>query len=142
MEPQIAITCIICDYQPLYQRISPAPRESLLEVARRSANPFYLQDLEKRAAEQGVEWEYLGPLEATGVSLENDLEPTTNAVCSLIHRTELNDSYENAGIYGGVQPRPGRVERYVWLSPETARKIKDESDGIFIGADINNLYLE
>ena len=53
----------------------------------------------------------------------------------------MNDSYGYAGIYGGLQPRSGQVERYVWLSPETVRKIEEESDGIFCG-DTDELYLE
>ncbi|KAJ5412945.1 hypothetical protein N7465_005250 [Penicillium sp. CMV-2018d] len=141
MLPQIAITCVLCDYQSLYERINPTPRKSLLEVARRSENPFYLQDLEKRATEQGLEWEYLGPIDGTGATLVADLEPTTDHVRGAIYPGAMNDSYGYAGIYGGLQPRSGQVERYVWLSPETVRKIEEESDGIFCG-DTDELYLE
>jgi hypothetical protein len=142
MLPQIAITCILCDYQSIYQRINPTPCESLLQVARRSENQFYLQDLEKRATEQGLEWEYLGPLDETGASLEADLEPTTDHVRGSIYPGAMGGSYGYAGIYGGFQPRPGQVERYVWLSPETVRKIEEECEGTFFGADTDDLYLE
>jgi hypothetical protein len=141
MLPQIAITCVLCDYQSLYERINPTPRKSLIEVARRIENPFYLQDLEKRATEQGLEWEYLGPIDGTGATLVADLEPTTDHVRGAIYPGAMNDSYGYAGIYGGLQPRSGQVERYVWLSPETVRKIEEESDGIFCG-DTDELYLE
>ncbi|KAJ5256984.1 hypothetical protein N7478_013088 [Penicillium angulare] len=142
MRPQIAIACILSNDQVLYERLNLRPRESLLQVARRSENPFYLEDLNKRAAEQGLEFEYLGPKEEIGRSLELNLEPSIDVVFDRIQRGDMDDDYEEAGVYGSIQPRSGTVERYVWLSNETLRLIKEECDGYYQGSDTDPLYVQ
>ncbi|KZN92730.1 hypothetical protein EN45_028910 [Penicillium chrysogenum] len=116
------------DYESMYRALKPAraPTESLLQIARRRDNPFYVPDLENRAAEQGWQEETLPPLDGTRATLEIDLEPTTNVVCSVVRPSEMYDDYGFECIYDGGQPYPGQVERYVWLSPETTRKIEKD----------------
>ncbi|KAJ6103108.1 hypothetical protein N7486_005535 [Penicillium sp. IBT 16267x] len=142
MKPQIAITCILSDDQALYEQLNPRPRPNLLQMAYRSENPFYLEDLKKREAEQGMEFEYLGPMEGIGASLELDLEPTTDVVFDRIYPGAMNDDYGYEGVYGSIQAWPGMVERYVWLSTETVRLIEEECDGVYQGSDTDLLYIE
>ncbi|KAJ5486413.1 hypothetical protein N7530_000713 [Penicillium desertorum] len=98
--PHIALTCVMPDYES-------------------TEAPFYVQDLENRAADQGWQEKILPSLVGTRATLDVALEPTTNVVRSVVRPSEMDDDYGFGGIYDGGQPRPGQVERYVWLSPET-----------------------
>ncbi|KAJ5228755.1 hypothetical protein N7489_009463 [Penicillium chrysogenum] len=121
MLQQVAITCVMSDYEWM-------------------ENPFYVPDLENRAAEQGWQEESLPPLDGTRATLEIDLEPTTNVVCSVVRPSETYDDYGFECIYDGGQPHPGQVERYVWLSPEMTRKIEEGYDGGAFVGDTDDLY--
>jgi hypothetical protein len=105
------------------RRIEPSSlhphRRKVSRIVWRSEAPFYVQDLENRAADQGWQEKILPSLDGTRATLDVALEPTTNVVCSVVRPSEMDDDYGFGGIYDGGQPRPGHVERCVWLSPET-----------------------
>lgn len=82
-----------------------------MQIVQRSEDPFYAQDLENRAAEQGWQEEIIPSLDGPRATLEIDLEPTTNVVCNVVRPSEMDDDYGFGGIYDGGQPRPGQVER-------------------------------
>ncbi|KAL0944939.1 uncharacterized protein CTRU02_202826 [Colletotrichum truncatum] len=95
MKAQVAAAAIYCDYVSLYKWIQPTPSEHLCLAARLSPNPFYLEDLEKRAAAQNI------PLVASEQDLEvqcmmADLEPTT-----------FFNFYEKQELYDGITVREG-----------------------------------
>ncbi|THD00246.1 hypothetical protein EYZ11_000296 [Aspergillus tanneri] len=94
MKRQIAIACVFCDYEGLYRSLQVVPHYHIWLAAKQSPNPFYRQDLETRAIEQGFDvtekiysW--------TGESsdwLAKDLEPTNNAIYSPLTPFFMSDS--------------------------------------------------
>ncbi|KAJ5514787.1 hypothetical protein N7463_004339 [Penicillium fimorum] len=155
MRHQIAITAILCDYKSLFRSLQPPPRESFFEAAKQSRNPFYLKYLEKFVREHSIgsrEISEFGPYDTTmEASLQPDLEPRDSFAHSSIQFSDMvvpwgqhpRDEWGSPGIYGGQPADPGVVERYMWLSTETAQKIEDESSGIYNdSADTGYLYIE
>ncbi|KAJ5375876.1 hypothetical protein N7517_007882 [Penicillium concentricum] len=137
MGHQVAITCII----------------SLYVAARRSENPFYLQYLEEIMKERDIippDFHYFKDFDHTAPGLQTDLEPRDDLTGPTVsyHDMEIgygqypcgNEHEETRGTYGGGLANPGMVERYMWLSTETAQKLKDELDAPYPGADIGLLY--
>ncbi|KAL2814161.1 hypothetical protein BJX63DRAFT_431564 [Aspergillus granulosus] len=57
MTSQAARACIMADYEDEYKRINPTPDWFLLEQAERqqAINPFYLEDLQRRTKEMGID---------------------------------------------------------------------------------------
>lgn len=140
MHTQVAIACILSDNLSLYKKINPRPCASLFEMASRSTEPFYLEDLRKRAEEDGVEFEYLGGMDSTEATLRRDLEPSCDVISGRLHQGAFSDGYHYVGIYETIQPHSDLVERYVWLSEEAVRIIMEECDGYYHGADISYLH--
>ncbi|KAJ5589468.1 hypothetical protein N7537_012146 [Penicillium hordei] len=158
MRHQIAITCILCDYELLFVALKPPPRESLFVAAKQSGNPFYLKFLEKFVKERSIgsrEISEFGPYDTTlEASLQPDLEPRDTQAYSSITFTDMivpwgvhpRGEWDAPGIYGGLPAQAGVVERYMWLSTETAQKIKDDcwkSSGVYDGsADTGLLHID
>lgn len=155
MRHQIAITAILCNYKSLFRSLKPPPRESFFEAAKQSRNPFYLIYLEEFVRERSIgsrEISEFGPYDTTvEASLQPDLEPRDSFAHSSIQFSDMivpwgqhpRDEWGSPGIYGGQPADPGVVERYMWLSLETAQKIEDESSGIYNdSADTGYLYIE
>ncbi|KAJ5170924.1 uncharacterized protein N7500_003707 [Penicillium coprophilum] len=155
MRHQIAITAILCDYKSLFRSLKPPPRESFFEAAKQSRNPFYLKYLEEFVKEHSIgskEISEFGPYDTTvKASLQPDLEPRDAFAYSSVQFSDMaipwgqhpRDEWGSPGIYGGQPVDPGAVERYMWLSFETAQKIKDECSGIYNdSADTGYLYIE
>lgn len=158
MRQQIAITSILCDYQSLFMSLNPPPRESYFEAAKQSRNPYYLQYLGEFVRERSIgtrEISEFDPYETTKeTSLEPDLEPRDYMAHSSIKFSDMavpwgqhpRGEWDSPGIYGGLPVDPGIVERYMWLSTETAQKIQDEcraESGIYgDSADTGYLYIE
>lgn len=127
MHAQIAIAAIYCDYQGLYEWLKVRPSIGFMEAAEKVCNPFYKQDLERRAAELGISDLWLEPpwiqqYDEKHGTLGPDLEPTGRGIWTRL-RSELMDPlcagfYRNNFAYGGY------FERYVWLSFETIRKME------------------
>ena len=155
MRHQIAITTILCDYKSLFRSLKPPPRESFFEAAKQSRNPFYLKYLEEFARERSIrsrEISEFSPYDTTiEASLQPDLELRDSFAHSSIQFSDIvvpwgqhpRDEWGSPGIYGGQPADPGVVERYMWLSSETAQKIEDEYSGIYNdSADTGYLYIE
>ena len=139
MTEQIAIACIVCNYKGLYEIISPTPSWHLHLAAEQSPTAFYLEDLKKRAAEQGIsiadrEYELDGSTDA----LSWDLEPTDVILWSCLHRDSMDDNTDDNGTFRGIDydrnyPKSSRVDLHIWASPELLRKIDVFCDGFCEG---------
>ncbi|KAJ5547651.1 hypothetical protein N7513_004885 [Penicillium frequentans] len=82
------------------------------------------------------------------------MEPKDNGAQSSIESSNMivpwgmrpRGEWDTPGIYGGLMAQAGVVERYIWLSTETAQKIQDEcweSSGNYGGsADTGLLYID
>ncbi|WEW61066.1 hypothetical protein PRK78_006555 [Emydomyces testavorans] len=129
MKRTAAIACIFCDYNWLYQSLNCRPDDKLVLAARNSRNPFYLQDLERRATEEGIQLNYPLFVDEDEEWLQYDLEPTEKELRSRL----LDDmdcmydcGYLGEGPYGcfGGRADTGLAERYVWAPLELLRKLK------------------
>jgi hypothetical protein len=153
MGHQVAITCIMCDYGSIFRSLEPPYTRSLYVAASRSENPFYLQYLEEIMKERDItppDFHYFKNFDHTAPGLQTDLEPRDDLTGPTVsyHDMEIgygqypggNEHEETRGTYGGGLANPGMVERYMWLSTETAQKLKDELDTPYPGADIGLLY--
>lgn len=145
MRLQIAITCVLCDYEAIFKKLSPPPREALFAAAKRSSNPFYLQYLEESAKKANVEGSELadfGDDNANEASLEADMEPRNSTAYSSIDFSSMEAEWgEYHSIYGSRPANVGCVERYVWLSTETAEKIQDECGGFYESPNSDYVHL-
>lgn len=130
MHTQIAITAIYCNNKSLYESLNIRPHIGPMEAAKKVANPFYKEDLERRAAELGITdvWEggngapWVEPFDEIHGTLSDDLEPTGCGIYTRL-RSEIMEPvstprYRTNFAYGGY------FERYVWLSFETLRKME------------------
>lgn len=154
MGHQIAITCIICDYGTIFRCLKPPYTNSLYVAARRSENPFYLQYLEEIMKERDItppDFRDFKDFDHTAPGLQTDLEPGDDLTDHTVSYYDMeirygqypcggNEHEETPGTYGGGLANAGRVERYMWLSTETAQKLKDELDISYPGADTGLLY--
>ncbi|KAJ5256642.1 hypothetical protein N7478_012746 [Penicillium angulare] len=83
-------------------------------------------------------------------SLQTDLEPRDSYTDHTVSYYDMEIGYgqyqcgnpheDTLGTYGGGLASAGTVERYMWLSTETAQKLKDELDFSYPGADTGLLY--
>lgn len=144
MRRQIEVTSVMCDYEYLFRKLEPSPVESLMIVAKRSDNPFYLNYLEAKAVESGIRSDIMRDYDNVESSLNVDLEPGSTVVRSYAVHQSMDDDYGYPpGIYGGGAPaRAELVERYAWLSTEAAQKIEDECNGSYAGIDMRYLFLD
>ncbi|KAJ5655660.1 hypothetical protein N7507_007610 [Penicillium longicatenatum] len=153
MGHQIAITCIICDYESIFRLLKPPYTKSLYVAARRSENPFYLQYLEKIIKEHNItppDFRDFKDFDHTAPGLQTDLEPRDSLTDHTVSYYDMeivygqyqcgNEHEDTPGTYGGGLASAGMVERYMWLSTETAQKLKDELDFSYPGADTGLLY--
>ncbi|XHG05794.1 hypothetical protein AWENTII_009007 [Aspergillus wentii] len=132
MKEQIAIACIFCDYEWQYRKLDANSNMRL--AAQNCSNPFYLADVERRAAEQGIDIT-LGHRDWDGETdaVATDLEPTTESLYAPLHAGLMDDNGNLCGTYFAQMPESGLVERYVWQSQERLRKIECLHGGIWEG---------
>ncbi|KAL4983860.1 hypothetical protein BDW68DRAFT_181210 [Aspergillus falconensis] len=113
----------------LYERLNVRPCIALMEAAEKTGNLFYKEDIEKRAAELGIddlrkEGPWIELFHKTHGTLSWNLEPTGRGIWTRL-RSEFMDTltggyYKNNFAYGGYW------ERYVFLSFETIRNLEVE----------------
>lgn len=123
MRQQIAITCIICDYESLFLALKPPPRESLFVAAKQSGNPFYLKYLEEFVKGRSIESREISEFDddtSLEASLQHDLEPRATQAHSSINFSDMMGVYprgewDTPSIYGGLPVQAGIVKRYMWL---------------------------
>jgi hypothetical protein len=139
MHVQIAIAAIYCDYRGLYKSLNVRPSGGLVEAAEQVGNSFYREDLEKRAEELGISdpyeeqpWIHWDKLHAT---LSLDMEPTGVGIYTRLRADLMEPQF--GGEHKGIMAYGGFVERYVWLSFETIRKMVCDCgpDGYFLSND-------
>ncbi|KAJ5686563.1 hypothetical protein N7536_009182 [Penicillium majusculum] len=153
MGHQIAVTCITCDYESIFRSLKPPYTKSLYVAARRSENPFYRQYLEEIMKEHDItppDFHDFKDFDYTAPGLQTDLEPRDALTDHTVSYYDMeigygqypcgNEHEETPGTYGGGLAKAGRVERYMWLSTETAQKLKDELEVLYEGADTGLLY--
>lgn len=153
MGHQVAITCIICDYESIFRLLKPPYTKSLYVAARRSENPFYLQYLEKIIKERNItppDFRDFDDFDLIAPGLQTDLEPRTSHTDHTVTYYDMEIPYgqyqcgnpheDTPGTYGGGLATAGMVETYMWLSTETAQKLKDEIGISYPGADTGLLY--
>ncbi|KAH8434274.1 uncharacterized protein LDX57_011912 [Aspergillus melleus] len=141
---QIAIAAIYCDYKNVYDSLKVRPCIALLFAAEKVGNPFYKQDIERRAAELGItdlwkEGPWIEQFGETHGTLGLDLEPTGSGITTRLrseHMEPLDGGYYRKNFaYGGY------FERYVFVSFETIRKMEvegyrwEEGSGILHSSD-------
>ncbi|KAJ5689264.1 hypothetical protein N7462_003656 [Penicillium macrosclerotiorum] len=103
MGHQVAITCIICDYESIFRSLKPPYTESLDGYTDHTVS-YYDMEIGYGQYQCG------------------------------------NEHEDTPGTYGGGLANAGMVERYMWLSTETAQKLKNELDVSYPGADTGLLY--
>ncbi|KAL4810944.1 hypothetical protein BDV18DRAFT_3782 [Aspergillus unguis] len=153
MGHQVAITCIICDYDTIFQSLKPPYTSALYVAARRSENPFYLQYLEEIMKDRNItppDFHDFKDFDLTEPGLQTVLEPRDDNMHHTVSYYDMqirygkypcsNEFEETPGTYGGGLANPGTVEGYMWLSTETAQKLKDELEGPYPGSDIGLIY--
>ncbi|KAL4802210.1 hypothetical protein BDV18DRAFT_164386 [Aspergillus unguis] len=127
MHLQIAIAAIYCDYQGLYERLNIRPSSGPMEAAEHVANPFYKNDLQKRAVKANILdiWEEhprMGYDDEEFAAFAPDMEPTGCGIWTRLY-SELMDP-PDGGYYTRTLPFGGYVERFVFLSFKTIRKME------------------
>ncbi|KAI0538567.1 hypothetical protein GGR58DRAFT_292531 [Xylaria digitata] len=108
MKEQAAIAAIFWDYEVEYKAINPTPNGHLWYAAEKSRNPFYCQDLRKRAAEQGI----------TGIEYDiSSQDPDLYCLEFDREETKIFDFPPKYPWYDNIDDRPGPYD--VGLQPDT-----------------------
>lgn len=134
MKPQAALACIAGDYHVTYKLLDVDPHHYLWKQAQvYCANPLYLQDLETRAAEAGIDLRrgVQGPppigLSGFLAALEPIKEPTSLQMApGVMIETRLFDD----GVYPGHYNVNGNLfETYICASDASrSRAERDEEN--------------
>lgn len=133
MKKQIAIACIHCDYEFLYSQLDVKPSYHIWVAARDSPNPVYRADVEKRAAEKGIdvtndayEWQHIPHC------IQAELEPRADKLytplCAQLMREGIEVALEDI-----VRPNPSMIERYVWQPLHRIRNLEILGGGQWVG---------
>ena len=109
---QIAAAAIVCDYDHVYAFVNPDPCWDLWEVSKFSLNPFYREDLEKRAEEQKIDliwdtWENVMPINRYGDLMKTReftvLDPYEGRIRDRVEKYDAPNSCEKILNTGDVQ---------------------------------------
>lgn len=143
MTLSVAAAAIICDYEALYRSMQPPPSPQLKTAAEDSANPFFLADLTARAVAAGITLETTTLVEYMAgehglyaAYPETDGGEIVSRVSGWVMDPTVSEAYKVQGPYGDRIVRAGPVERYVWLSYETVRKLEVLLEGIGTAEDV------
>ncbi|POR34342.1 Hypothetical protein TPAR_09742 [Tolypocladium paradoxum] len=135
MKQQVAAAAIVCDYPCLYDMVNPEPNHTLWLAARNSQNPFYLQDIKKKATEKDLLQDICSGsmMDYEPECVERELEPTGESLWSwqeggLTTMTSHGYHYDPYGDTGAPEASP--AERYVWASPSLLRKLEVFANGV------------
>lgn len=131
MLPQILHSCIVGNYQDLYDHFKGKvpPNRLLWGQARKSGNKHYLTDLESRAKEQDIDLSrFEGTLGIYKDLIEEEMEPTTTMLKGRLCSSDVDPSGgQPGGIYGGLQPTSSRVDLFI-CAPEGLRQIAENDE--------------
>ncbi|KAL4864653.1 hypothetical protein BDV12DRAFT_200892 [Aspergillus spectabilis] len=138
MTSQAARACIMADYEDEYKRINPTPDWFLLDQAERqqATNPFYLEDLQRRTKEMGIDIEEPSVPDEWKIWEERHLKFWRAwSVCSevsprrMIHAEDYNKYYESFGA------DMSSLEVYISTSDELRAQAKRTH-----GVDLEEMY--
>lgn len=150
---QVAMACIAGDYRLLWDKLAPEPCEQLWEQAgprntsllRKPIRNYYVEYLERRAAELGEDVRYL-PDSPPGIvptrahdqcmdAARLDKEPTTTNVARQVYLPATMGGDWEGSVYNarGAEVNAAQWELHMCSSEEVRAKIResDESDGVF-----------
>lgn len=135
MKKQTAIACIHCDYKSLYSDLGIEPSYHIWKAARNSPNPFYRADVEKRAAEKGVnvtnnlfEWQEVPHC------IQAEWKPRPSQLYTPLFPHLMRECLDIV-----ERPNPSMIERYVWQPPHRIRNLYARGGGFWEG---NTEYLD
>jgi hypothetical protein len=133
MIPQVAHACIVADYAYLYDSLAVKPNKILWREAQYTANKHYVQDLERRAKDLGID------IDAEGVghfgasdTLVRDKEPGTTRLEGVLNAYDIQCSYDG-GVYDGVRADVSRLNLFV-AAPEGLK----DPDGDWVELYVQN----
>lgn len=122
MKLQTARACVAGDWEATYGIINPPCNAAVVQEAKKSANPSYLQDLQKKEVEgntSGVEydvsWQRHFMLDVYRAHASNASQVTKNNLCVV---------YDQSGIYDEYRCRMTSVEVHICSSDELLRQGK------------------
>lgn len=133
MKLQVALACIAGDYHVTYKSLSVEPHHYLWKQAQvYCANPFYLQDLETRAAEAGIDLregvDGPPPIGLSGflAALEPIKEPTT---LQMYPGVQVEEWRYDDGVYPGHHNvNANLLDTYICASDESRRRAERAED--------------
>ncbi|KAI9640873.1 hypothetical protein NHQ30_010714 [Ciborinia camelliae] len=142
---QVAMTCIAADYRELWEELTPEPHALLWEQSAQRSETYmdtnrnyYVEDLERRAAEKGIDllsWPGQGNWGDCYNSTRRDKEPTSRSlepiqVCHVITQPVLTD-FHAGSIYPGLQANAAAWELSIAVSDDLREQARTE-DGIYL----------
>lgn len=135
MRLQIAHACIVADYREQYDMLQIRPSWVLWWEARNSHNPYYKEDLERRAAELGFD---ISSLEEKNKVVSADInrfctnrdkEPTDRFLWRELAAIDMTDD-QGAGIYDdGLQANARDYNLFICTSAAVRAQLPKEGDG-------------
>lgn len=131
MLPQILHTCIVGNYQQLYDHFKDrvTPNRLLWAQAKKSGHKHYVQDLEDRAKEKNINLpKFEGTFGIYKDLVKEEMEPTQTMLKGRLSSSDIDPSGgQPGGIYGGLQPSSGRIDLFI-CAPEELRKIAEADE--------------
>ncbi|KAL1856432.1 hypothetical protein Daus18300_010699 [Diaporthe australafricana] len=133
MKLQVALACIAGDYHVTYKLLDVEPHHYLWKQAQvYRANPFYLQDLETRAAEAGIDLrdgvDGPPPIGLSGflAALELIKEPTT---LQMYPGVTVEEWMYDDGVYPGhYNVNANLLETYICASDASRRRAAEDEE--------------
>lgn len=139
MEPamrlQVAHACIVADYRHEYDLLQIRPHWILWREAHNSHNPYYKEDLERRAAELGFDVSSLrekyAPINAeiNRYCTRRDKEPTDRFLWRELAAIDMQDG-QVRGVYDeGLQANATDYNLFICTSAAVRAQLPKEGDG-------------
>ncbi|RMJ22221.1 hypothetical protein PHISP_06912 [Aspergillus sp. HF37] len=134
MKTQIVIACIHCDYEFPYRKLDFEPSPNIWEAALASPNPFYRADVEKRAAEQGIDLTDEYEWQEVPHCIQAEWKPRSSHLYTPLFADLMSESLDII-----ERPNPNMIERYVWQPLHRIRNLEARGGGFWEG---NTEYLD
>lgn len=135
MRLQVAHACIVADYSMQYDALQIRPSWILWWEARNSHNPYYKEDLERRAAELGIDISSLSEkykdcsADINRFCTNRDKEPTDRFLWRELAAIDMTDE-QGAGIYDeGLQANMTDYNLFICTSAAVRAQLPKQGDG-------------
>lgn len=131
MKPQIAHACIYADYRSTYDELDVFPARVLWLQAKKSDNEYYARDLERRAAQLGINLEECNMSNSYKDQLVDvDKEPTDDILFASVGPDIFKStSTEMFPLTWSHYVSSARLDLFICAS-EQLRKAAEENDGM------------